>query len=390
VAKDTLVIFTSDNGGVKEPQRTDSPQTLALNAGLAVNGSLRGGKHHVWEGGFKVPFVVRWPGKAPAGTVCDEMVSLVDILATTAAIVGEKLPPADKTAEDSYNILPAILGESYAKPLRPDMIVHSSDGVFAIRKGPWKWIEGVPVDEIKPAVRKSRAEEFHPQLYNLKEDPAETKDVSAAHPDVVKELEPLLERYRAGGYSRALPPMPAKPKIAATELAPLAGQVVLNDAFAKVPGAPWVQVRGKWTAKDDAVWASQKPGDQQPAALRGPLSLTDATIQYELVLPAATSHGLRLQCQGGQVFRVEISPRNLSIIRQAAAGQSEVVARQSIKLQPGKWYPVRVTMRGTEIKAQVAGVASAESKAFLAETKTAFAFMATGDAIGFRKVTVAK
>ena len=68
MAENTLVIFTSDNGGVKEPQQTTTPQTQALNAGLAVNGILRGGKHHVWEGGFKVPFIVRWPGPQPAGT----------------------------------------------------------------------------------------------------------------------------------------------------------------------------------------------------------------------------------------------------------------------------------------------------------------------------------
>jgi arylsulfatase A-like enzyme len=175
-AKDTLVIFSSDNGGVFKPFITDSLQTKAFQAGLKVNGNLRGGKHNVWEGGFKVPFLVRWPGKAPAGSVCNDMVSLADILATTAAIVGEKLPAANKAAEDSHNILPAILGRNVS---RPDMIVHSADGVFAIRRGPWKYIEGIPADDIKPGVRKTRADEFRAQLYNLQDDPAETKDVSA-------------------------------------------------------------------------------------------------------------------------------------------------------------------------------------------------------------------
>ncbi len=95
-----------------------------------------------------------------------------------------------------------MLGETYAKPLRPDMIVHSADGVFAMRKGPWKWIEGVPADEIKPGARKAKADEFHRQLYNVKDDPAETNDVSAAQPEVVKELEALLNRYRNAGHSR--------------------------------------------------------------------------------------------------------------------------------------------------------------------------------------------
>jgi arylsulfatase A len=394
-AQDTLLIFSSDNGGVKEPARTDSPQTLALNAGLAINGALRGGKHHVWEGGFKVPFIVRWPGKAPAGTVCTEMVSLADLLATTAAVVGAKLPPAEKAAEDSYNILPAILGDSSAQRVRADMIVHSSDGVFAIRKGPWKWIEGVPVDEIKAPVRKAHADEFRPQLYNVQDDPAETTDVSAAHPEVVKELQSLLERYREGGYSRELPPAPAKPKTTATELLPLSGQVVLNDALARVPGEPWVQVRGKWAAKDSALWASQKPGEQQPAALRAPLAITDGAIQYELSLPAATVHTVRVQCQDrNHVFRIEVSSHNLTIIRNATdangSGSSDVLTRQPVKLQAGTWYPIRITFAGGEVKVQIAGVTATASQAMIAEPKTSFALMAAGSAIGFRKLAVAK
>ncbi len=205
VADNTLVIFTSDNGGVFVPKNETSLQTLAFKAGLRVNAGLRGGKHDVWDGGFKVPFIVRWPGHAKAGTVSNEMISHADILGTTADIVGEPLPDASKAAEDSHDFLPAILGDP-AKPVREDMIVHSADGVFAIRKGPWKWIEGVPVDEIKPGARKAHADQYRKQLYNTKDDPAETKDVSAAHPEVVKELQALLKRYRDGGYSRELPP----------------------------------------------------------------------------------------------------------------------------------------------------------------------------------------
>jgi arylsulfatase A-like enzyme len=291
LANDTLVIFSSDNGGVFKPENEKLLQTEAFKAGLKVNGSLRGGKHSVWEGGFKVPFIVRWPGQAPAGTVCNDMVSLADILATTAAIVGDNLPAANKGAEDSHNILPAILG---GKVSRPDMIVHSADGVFAIRRGPWKWIEGVPVDEIKPGARKARAEEYRAQLYNVQDDPAETKDVSATHPEVVKELAALLNRYRDGGYSRELPTVSEKAKTA-IELPPVAEKVVFTDALDKVPAAPWVQVRGKWTAKDHAVWGSEKPADQAVAALRAPVALAAGDIQYEVSLPAAAAHTLRVQ-----------------------------------------------------------------------------------------------
>lgn len=209
-AQNTLVVFTSDNGGVNRPENTESLQTRALNAGLAINGSLRGGKHDVWEGGFKVPLIVRWPGHAAAGSESNEMISLVDLLATTAAVVGERLPEVAIGAEDSQSFLPAIQGDP-AQPIRHDLIVHSADGVFAIRKGLWKWIEGVPVDEIKPGVRKARAAQFRPQLYNTVDDPDETDDVSAQHPDIVKDLSSLLNRYRDGGYSRELPPARVKP-----------------------------------------------------------------------------------------------------------------------------------------------------------------------------------
>lgn len=205
LAGNTLVLLTSDNGGVNEPLKTDTPQTKAIQAGLIVNGNWRGGKHHVWEGGFRVPFLVRWPDRIPPGTVCEETVSLVDLLATTAAIVGDKLPPPTEGAEDSYNILPALLGEKHDGPLRPDMIVHSSDGVFAVRRGDWKWIEGRPVDDIKPGARKARADEFKPQLYNLRDDPAETRDLISQHPEIAQQLESLLGKYRSDGFSRPMP-----------------------------------------------------------------------------------------------------------------------------------------------------------------------------------------
>jgi arylsulfatase A-like enzyme len=383
LAKDTLVIFTSDNGGVKEPKNVDSYQTQALNAGLAVNGLWRGGKHHIWEGGFRVPFVVRWPGQVPPGTVCTEMVSLADLLATTAAIVGDQLPPASSAAEDSYNILPAILGKTVGRPLRPDMIVHSADGVFAIRQGPWKWIEGVPVEDIKPGARKARAEEYRAQLYNLVDDPAETKDVSLQHPEVAQRLEALLDRYRDGGFSREMPP-PAKPK-AAVVLPPVAGKVMLDDPFEKVPGAPWVLVRGKWVAKVGAVWGTEKPADQIAAALRSPLALTEGDIQYELQLPPATANTLRIQCrERAQVILVKISSRKISITDEASA----VLAQTPARFKPGTWLPVRVCIRGHELSVQVAGTTVQATSPMFAEPKTAFAFMAQGEDIGFRKVRV--
>ena len=390
-ADNTLIIFTSDNGGVYRPVG-EGPQTEAFNAGLKVNGTLRGGKHNVWQGGFKVPFIVRWPGKAPAGTTCDEMISLADILATTAAVVGEPLPTSFKGAEDSYNLLPAILGETTDKPIRRDMIVHSADGVFALRKGPWKWIEGIPEDGIKPGVRKSRGDEFHSQLYNVQTDPAETKDVSADHPEIIAEFTALLDRYRDGGYSREVPPESAMRSV---QIPTPQGEVILKEEFANVPDNPWVKVRGIWSASDSTLWGSQAPKDTIGAALRGPGGFTDATLQYEMYLEGASSHNVRLQlAQPDHVVNISVNRHQISIQRQRAESEgvprSEILAQTPVSLRTGRWYPFRITLKGSQVSVQTAGETATAVHAVLAEEKKAFALMANGEKVGFRHLILVR
>ena len=397
VAQDTLVLFTSDNGGVREPQKTDSPQTQALNAGLTVNGAWRGGKHHIWEGGFKVPFIVRWPGKARPGSVCSQMVSLADVLATTAAVVGEPLPAAGAAAEDSYNLLPAILGDP-EKSLRADMIVHSADGVFAVRKGPWKWIEGEPVDEVKPGARKARADEYKPQLYNTHDDPAETKDVSAAHPEIVKELRDLLNRYRDGGYSRALPPAGVKPEATVVALPPTAGETVLSETLEKLPAAPWSTSRGsRWAARDGGVWGEQKGPQEQGANLSVPVLLTDGTIDYEINFNGADRHSLRIEWGSGErtgSFRVVLSRSSIEVTKNPSKGERaeavEPLARKALKLEKNRWYPVRVTLKGNEATVQVNEVIVKGAHEVLGQPKKQLNFLVFGASAGFRNVRVAK
>ena len=117
-AQDTLLIFSSDNGGVFMTTG-DRAEAVAYRAGLHVNGAWRGGKHGIYQGGFRVPFMVRWPGKAPASTTCDETINLVDMLATISAVVEKPLPSAESAAEDSYNVLPTFLGKKPSSPIRP-------------------------------------------------------------------------------------------------------------------------------------------------------------------------------------------------------------------------------------------------------------------------------
>lgn len=201
LTRNTLVLFTSDNGGVNKPQNP-SVQTEAITAGLKPVGPFRGGKHDVWEGGFRVPYIVRWPDRIPAGTVCEEMLSVVDTLATIAAVVDEPLPAHNAAAEDSYNMLPVWRGQPTLKPTRPDMIVHSADGNFALREGEWKWIEGSMHPDTKPGAKRSRTDQFHPQLYRLSHDLAEASDLMATEVERAKTMAALLERYRSQGYSR--------------------------------------------------------------------------------------------------------------------------------------------------------------------------------------------
>jgi arylsulfatase A-like enzyme len=392
LAKDTLVLFTSDNGGVFRPER-EGPQTIAAKAGLRVNGALRGSKHDVWEGGFKVPFLVRWPAKIAAGSVSREMVSVADILATAAAIVGEPLPPAAQAAEDSRNFLPALLGDP-AKPIRDDMIVHSADGVFAIRKGPWKWIEGVPVEETTPASRRRNAEQYRAQLFNTVADPAETKDVSAQHPEVVKELQALLVRYRDGGYSRELPPAGvAKPKAKVAELAPLAGQASLSESLAQPPARPWLMQSGQWTAQDGGLWGAPQGGGEKNAALRVPIDLGDGAIEFEINFRGADRTSLRIECGKREgSFRIEMSRKALGITKNPSPGESkdgvEPLAQKPAKLEAGQWYPVRISFKGTEATAQMNDLIAKATHPVLGQRKTGLNFLVFGESAGFRNVKI--
>ena len=379
----TLVLFTSDNGGVNKPNKP-SESTDALKAGLKVSGSFRGGKHDVWEGGFRVPYLVRWPGHVPAGTVCNETLSLADTLATVASLVGHPLPPHNVAAEDSYDMLPAWLGKDYDAPIRPDLILHSADGNFAIRRGKWKWIEGDYHPDTRPSAVKLRADQFERQLYDLELDIGETNDASSKHSNVAQQLSTLLERYRGGGYSRQLPP-PPKPKPRVEPLTPVTGRAVRTESFQKMPGKPWVKVRGNWSAVAGSLRASQTAGEKAPAALRCPLQQESADIEYEVSLPIGTKHTLRLQgSQSEQVFLVQVSDRFLSISRQPG----QVLATERLRFKPDAWGKLRIHINGNQLAAQLNDTVIRAKHDDLQGVKPAFALMVHGRAAKFRNLRV--
>ena len=391
--KDTLVLFTSDNGGVFKPETERLLQTTAYKAGLMVNGAIRGGKHDVWEGGFKVPFIARWPGKVPAGSTATQMVSVVDILATASEIVGEPLPSQGVGAEDSRSFLNLLTGPADAKG-REDMIVHSSDGVFALRKGRWKWIEGVPVDEIKDGVRKSHKDQFRSQLYDTIADPAEKKDVAAEHPEVVAELKDLLRRYRDGGFSRELPAADVKPShLRIAKLAPVIGTNALDETLAKLPGKPWIASTGEWSARDGGVFAKPKSGSEKAASLRTPLAFGDGTFDCDLNLQGANRISLRFGA-GDAGFRLVVSRTSAILTKNPSKGEpataTEDIAKKNLKLAANEWYPIRLTFKGDELTVQVNDQTLKGKHPSLGKDKTSLDFLVFGDGAGFRNVRVTK
>ena len=190
-ADNTLIMFSSDNGSHIDH--------IGAQYNHAANADWRGQKADIHEGGHRVPFLARWPQKIPAGAVSDELLCLTDLIATCAAIVGDTLP--DTAGEDSYNMLPALLGET--PEIRDAIVHHSLSGVFSLRRGRWKLIQGRGSGGFtKPQKIEVGPEEAQGQLYDLVSDPGETNNLYDKNPEVVLHLTGILKQYQAAGRSR--------------------------------------------------------------------------------------------------------------------------------------------------------------------------------------------
>ena len=198
LSANTLLVLTSDNG----PERYAYERIPEFHH--YSMGALRGVKRDAWEGGHRVPFIARWPGIVPANSISNETICLVDLMATAAAMSGTKLP--SNAGEDSYNILPALRGKKRSRPIREATVLHTANGEFAIRQGNWIFIDNkTGMNSLEPEwFRKERGYALHNfpgELYDLKQDPAESKNLYGERPDVVKKLKDLLEKYKADGRS---------------------------------------------------------------------------------------------------------------------------------------------------------------------------------------------
>jgi arylsulfatase A-like enzyme len=201
MADNTVVMFSSDNG----PEVTS---VVNMRADYGHDGARpwRGVKRDQWEGGHRVPFIVRWPGKIASGSTSDQTVCLTDIMATCAAITGTALP--DSAAQDSFNILPLLLNKESGGTVRPYTLHQTISLALAIRKGPWKYLDhrgsggnNYNNPELKPFALADNAPDAPGQLYNLESDPRETVNLYFKHPEIVQELKALLEKSKAEGRS---------------------------------------------------------------------------------------------------------------------------------------------------------------------------------------------
>lgn len=195
ISNESILIFTSDNGC--SPQADfDELATFGHDPSYV----FRGYKADIFEGGHRVPFIVRWPGKVKPGSRNEQVICLTDLIATVASVVQDTLDP--DSGVDSYSLLPSLLGDT-VRPVREATVHHSVNGSFAIRKGKWKLIMCPGSGGWSfPRPGSPEADDLLPiQLYDLESDPGETNNIIEEFPDIAEELEGLLERYILNGRS---------------------------------------------------------------------------------------------------------------------------------------------------------------------------------------------
>lgn len=198
LTEETLVIFTSDNGPVYNDGYEDGAISEAN--GHVANGPLRGGKYQSFEGGTRVPFIVRWPGEAATGTTSDAIISQVDLFRSLATLV--KASPPEEAGPDSRALPNTLLGES---DVGRSHVVEQGRGKLALRRGPWKYIPAgdypdwtfAKHNEPESPIATPMPPSDQAMLYNLERDLAESENVIDAHPEIAREMRVLLDSLRA-------------------------------------------------------------------------------------------------------------------------------------------------------------------------------------------------
>jgi len=194
--RETMVVLASDNGSPGRKGSFHQPGTVTEEFGHNPSWILRGMKADTWDGGHRIPFIVKWPERVVAGSKCDQLVCLMDLMGTISAMVDAQMP--DGAAEDSLNVLPCLTGERLTEPIRDVLVHHGGNGLFGIRKGSWKFIDGTGSGGFSPDPSLSI---YCPpgQLYNMHEDINEQRNLYDEFFEIVDELSALLNDYRRAG-----------------------------------------------------------------------------------------------------------------------------------------------------------------------------------------------
>ncbi len=212
----TILVFSSDNGGQRNDVRnagknlnlrsdTHDVSVKAKTAktdarekfGHRTNGELRGYKGSNYEGGFRVPFIVRWPGRIAEGTESDQVVTLADMFATSAGLLGEELP--DSAGGDSFDISPVLLGKDAGEPTPRTAILQTGHGLLSFRDGDWKLCFTERPEWTGQSVK---FQEAPYELYNLADDPFEEDNLAATMPERVSDMESSLMGLIEKGSTR--------------------------------------------------------------------------------------------------------------------------------------------------------------------------------------------
>ena len=375
VWENTLLFFISDNGGPL--------------AQTAVNTPLRGGKHQDYEGGIRVPFLVCWPGKLKPGE-SQAVLSSLDFLPTALAVAGQPLPK-DK-ALDGINLLPILRGETPA-PTRNLFWSSADEGWWAVRSGDWKLV----------------GEKARIGLFGLSKDVSEANDLAKTMPEKVAELTKLHDAWLAempnpikDGAKRYGMPEPegtkakkpkterkkkdAAPAPAAASAASASGVVI--ESFAKLPGKPWKAARGTWEAKDGALWASRKSGEEQEAMLRGPAAFGGGVIACEFNLTAGSHFTLRFKgSSGDNIFRADISQEAIAVTK-LTGERNEGMKKLPLTIAPGTWHKLTLKFDGPALYAEVDGTPVAVADSVFASGKSEVTFLVSGAPVGFRNYSL--
>lgn len=373
--ENTLLFFISDNGGPL--------------AQTADNTPLRGGKHQDYEGGVRVPFLVCWPGRLKPGE-SRAVVSSLDILPT--ALAASNLPGPTEKRLDGIDLLPILRGQAPAPVRQLFWSSGSEEGWWAVRSGDWKLV----------------GERSRVGLFNLAEDVSEKNDLAAKLPEKVAELTKLhdgwlaemSEPIQAGAKRYGMTPpagaMKKKPKaerkknqgappLQSLDATSAAGAV--RESFATLPGKPWKAQRGKWEAKDGALWG--RLGDEnKDAMLRGPAVFQSGTLSCEMKLAADSALMLRLRAPSGDmILRTDLTPDHLTI-SDVSGETNRILKKVPLKSAPDAWHKLTLKFDGIMLDGQFDETSFAATDAIFERAKGEVNFVLTAGTIGFRNFSV--